>query len=80
MFIAEFEFCKLFKAMEGMIIQALGVQRDLSNGISELSLSDHENALLLQYKDLIRDQDKKLQDWQRKYNFLEKQYDELKAS
>ncbi|XP_019758753.2 general vesicular transport factor p115 isoform X1 [Dendroctonus ponderosae] len=75
----EFEFCKLFKAMEGLIIQALGVQRDLSNGLSELSLSDHENALLLQYKDLIRDQDKKLQDWQRKYNFLEKQYDEVKV-
>lgn len=75
----EFEFCKLFKAMEGLIIQALGVQRDLSNGISELSLSEHENALLLQYKDLIRDQDKKLQEWQRKYAFLQKQFEDLKA-
>lgn len=65
--------------MEGLIIQALGVQRDLSNGISELSLSEHENALLLQYKDLIRDQDKKLQEWQRKYSFLQKQYDEVKV-
>ncbi|XP_066249415.1 general vesicular transport factor p115 [Euwallacea similis] len=75
----EFEFCKLFKAMEGLIIQALGVQRDLSNGISELSLSEHENALLLQYKDLIRDQDKKLQEWQRKYAFLQKQFEDLKT-
>ncbi|XP_050311494.1 general vesicular transport factor p115 isoform X2 [Anthonomus grandis grandis] len=75
----EFEFCKLFKTMEGAIIQALGVQRDLSNGISELSLSEHENALLVQYKDLIRDQDKKLQEWQRKFGFLERQFEELKA-
>lgn len=65
--------------MEGLIIQALGVQRDLSNGISELSLSEHENALLLQYKDLIRDQDKKLQEWQRKYAFLQKQFEDLKV-
>ncbi|CAG9773827.1 unnamed protein product [Ceutorhynchus assimilis] len=75
----EFEFCKLFKIMEGSIIQALGVQRDLSNGISELSLSEHENALLLQYKDLIRDQDKKLQECQRKYAFLQKQFEDVKA-
>ncbi|KAF7273450.1 general vesicular transport factor p115 [Rhynchophorus ferrugineus] len=75
----EFEFCKLFKVMECLIIQALGVQRDLSNGISELSLSEHENALLLQYKDLIRDQDKKLQDLQKKYNHLQKEFNELKA-
>lgn len=58
----EFEFCKLFKALESVIIKALGVQRDLSNGISELSLTEHENALLLQYKDLIREQDRRIQD------------------
>ncbi|KAJ8953566.1 hypothetical protein NQ318_002986 [Aromia moschata] len=69
----EFEFCKLFKALEGVIVQALGVQRDLSNGISELSLSEHENALLLQYKDLIRDQDKKLQELQRNFNSLQRE-------
>ncbi|KAJ8981002.1 hypothetical protein NQ317_014869 [Molorchus minor] len=61
----EFEFCKLFKVLEGVIIQALGIQRDLSNGISELSLSERENALLLQYKELIREQDKKLQELQK---------------
>ncbi|KAG5863575.1 hypothetical protein JTB14_030078 [Gonioctena quinquepunctata] len=69
----EFEFCKLFKALEGVIIQSLGAQRDLSNGISELSLNEHENALLLQYKELIRDQDKKIQDLQRQINNLKKE-------
>lgn len=76
----EFEFCKLFKALEGVIIQALGVQRDLSNGISELSLSEHENALLLQYKELIRDQDKKLQDLQRNFNNMQKEKEQLEVS
>ncbi|KAJ8909576.1 hypothetical protein NQ315_012831 [Exocentrus adspersus] len=75
----EFEFCKLFKVLEGIIIHALGVQRDLSNGISELSLSEHENALLLQYKELIRDQDKKLQDFQRKLNNLQKEKEQLES-
>ncbi|CAH2012278.1 unnamed protein product [Acanthoscelides obtectus] len=75
----EFEFCKLFKNLEGVIIQALGVQRDLSNGLSELSLTEHENALLLQYKELIRDQDKKLQDMQRNINSLQRRNQELEA-
>jgi hypothetical protein len=75
----EFEFCKLFKALEPVIIKALGVQRDLSNGMSELSLSEHENALLLQYKELIRDQDKKLQDLQKNINNMQRENQDLKV-
>lgn len=75
----EFEFCKLFKALEPVIIKALGVQRDLSNGMSELSLSEHENALLLQYKELIRDQDKKLQEAHKNINNLQRDNQDLKA-
>jgi hypothetical protein len=75
----EFEFCKLFKALEPVIIKALGVQRDLSNGMSELSLSEHENALLLQYKELIRDQDKKLQDLQKNINNMQRENQDLKT-
>ncbi|XP_017782700.1 PREDICTED: general vesicular transport factor p115 [Nicrophorus vespilloides] len=71
----EFEFCKLFKALESVIVNALGVQRDLSNGMSELSLTAHENALLLQYKELIREQDRRLQDMQKE---LTKSLDEKK--
>lgn len=83
----EYEFCKLFKAMESVIIKALGVQRDLSNGISELSLSEHENALLLQYKELIREQDKKINELQKllettknENEQLRMQLDDLKQS
>ncbi|XP_050512744.1 general vesicular transport factor p115 [Diabrotica virgifera virgifera] len=75
----EFEFCKLLKSLEGVIIQALGVQRDLSNGMSELSLNEHENSLLLQYKELIRDQDKKLQESQKTINNLQKSIRDLEA-
>ncbi|CAH0564036.1 unnamed protein product [Brassicogethes aeneus] len=75
----EFEFCKLFKALEGVIIQALGVQRDLSNGLSELSLSEHENALLIQYKELIRDQDKKLHDLQKEIHTMKRENKSLEA-
>ncbi|XP_044758841.1 general vesicular transport factor p115 [Coccinella septempunctata] len=74
----EFEFCKLFKSFEGVIINALGVQRDLQNGISELSLSEHENALLLQYKELIRDQDRKLHDLQKAFNSAQREKEMLK--
>ncbi|GJQ79959.1 putative protein transporter [Trypoxylus dichotomus] len=73
----EYEFCKLFKVLENVIINALGVQRQLTNGnITELSLSEHENALLLQYKDVIRDQDRRLSDMQRQIEYLreEKQH------
>ncbi|KAK9708783.1 Uso1 / p115 like vesicle tethering protein, head region [Popillia japonica] len=73
----EYEFCKLFKVLENVIINALGVQRELSNGnMTELSLSEHENALLLQYKDVIRDQDRRLSDIQRQLELMghEKQH------
>ncbi|KAI4457041.1 general vesicular transport factor [Holotrichia oblita] len=67
----EYEFCKLFKVLENVIINALGVQRELSNGnMTELSLSEHENALLLQYKDVIRDQDRRLSDIQRQLELM----------
>jgi chaperonin cofactor prefoldin len=58
------EFCRLFKALEGMIVKAVTPKPhgDLVNGSSELSMSPSENSLLLQYKDLIREQDHKLQE------------------
>ena len=67
----EYEFCKLFKTLEGVVVKSLGVQRDLSNGrITELSLSEQENALLLQYKDLIREQDKNINELQKQMHVL----------
>lgn len=76
----EFEFCKLFKALESVIVKTLGVQRDLSNGMSELSLTEHENALLLQYKDLIRDQDRRIQELSREHSELKQDREQLYVS
>lgn len=77
----EYEFCKLFKALENVIINALGVQRELSNGnLTELSLSEHENALLLQYKDVIRDQDRRLNEMQKQLDYLQQEKLQLNVS
>uniref|UniRef100_A0A1B6CZB3 Uncharacterized protein n=1 Tax=Clastoptera arizonana TaxID=38151 RepID=A0A1B6CZB3_9HEMI len=56
------EFCRLFKVLEGMIIKAVSAKSasELLNGNVELTPT--ESAVLLQYKDLIRDQDKRLYD------------------
>ncbi|PSN58147.1 General vesicular transport factor p115 [Blattella germanica] len=58
------EFCRLFKAVEGIVVKAVTPkpQDDMVNGSSELSMSASENSLLQQYKDLIREQDRKLQE------------------
>ncbi|XP_044737820.1 general vesicular transport factor p115 [Chrysoperla carnea] len=69
----DFEFCKLFKSLEGIIIKT--VSRDLNrsadqNGLTEFSLSSQENGLLLQYKELIREQDKQLKELTNKVELL----------
>lgn len=75
----EFEFSKLFKALEGVIVKTLGAQKQLSNGMTELSLSEQENGLLLQYKDLIRDQDRRLQESNRELRVITEERDILKV-
>ncbi|XP_046673998.1 general vesicular transport factor p115 [Homalodisca vitripennis] len=56
------EFCKLFKALEGMIIKTVTAKAvaDLMNG--DMELTPTESAMVMQYKDLIREQDKRLND------------------
>jgi hypothetical protein len=54
----------LMLCIAGMIVKTVTPkpQGELVNGSSELSMSASENSLLLQYKDLIREQDQKLQE------------------
>ena len=62
----EHEFCKLFKALEGMVVKAVTPREaGFHNGGSELTLTATESSLLLQYKELIRSQDHQLQDLRR---------------
>jgi len=60
----QFHTIVLMLCIAGMIVKAVTPkpQGDLVNGSSELSMSASENSLLLQYKDLIREQDHKLQE------------------
>ncbi|KAL0274968.1 UNVERIFIED_CONTAM: hypothetical protein PYX00_002975 [Menopon gallinae] len=50
------EFCRLFKALEGMIGKSVSPKMDFLNG-AEVP----DSVLVLQYKELIREQDAKLQ-------------------
>ncbi|KAK6629587.1 hypothetical protein RUM43_003404 [Polyplax serrata] len=50
------EFCRLFKALEGLVGKAVSPKVDFMNG-SDVP----DSVLLLQYKEVIRDQDNKLQ-------------------
>ncbi|RZF35897.1 hypothetical protein LSTR_LSTR017386 [Laodelphax striatellus] len=64
------EFCRLFKALEGMIIKAVNANSasGIANGGMDLSSSD--NALVMQYKDLIREQDNKLRELEQENQVL----------
>lgn len=66
------EFCRLFKAFEGMIVKTVTPKPEggLVNGSSELSMSASENSLLLQYKGLIREQDHQLHELRQTINRL----------
>ncbi|XP_049802866.1 general vesicular transport factor p115 [Schistocerca nitens] len=83
------EFCRLFKALEGMVVKAVTPKpkNDVVNGVSGLTLSESENSVLLQYKEVIREQDRKLkelleeiQKLKEENNALQVQYDELQSS
>ncbi|RWS29226.1 general vesicular transport factor p115-like isoform X1, partial [Leptotrombidium deliense] len=57
--IFDYEFCRLFKSIEGVIIKAVQNKPDLANG-PESNMSAEQHRLLVQYKELIRDQDLQL--------------------
>ncbi|GIX67470.1 general vesicular transport factor p115 [Caerostris darwini] len=67
----DFEFCRLFKSLEGTVIKAVQPKLKLLNG-PESSMTPEQQELLRQYKDLIRDQDQQLHD-------LRSQLSELKS-
>ncbi|KAK3922841.1 General vesicular transport factor p115 [Frankliniella fusca] len=66
------EFCKLFKALEGMVVKAVSPKdAGLHNGGTELTLTATESSLLLQYKELIRSQDNQIQEMRRQLHQYE---------
>lgn len=52
----DYEFCRLFKSLEGTIIKAVQPRpKDLANG-PESNMTAQQHSLLQQYKGVIRDQ------------------------
>lgn len=62
------EFCRLFKALEGLVGKSVSPKVDFLNG-AEVP----DSVLVLQYKDLIRDQDNKIQEMEMELTKLKNQ-------
>lgn len=71
----DYEFCKLFKALETIISKTVnGIGQE--NNLTELTLSSEASGLVGQYKDIIREQDYKLQTMR---NSLKQTQDDVEA-
>lgn len=69
----DFEFCRLFKSLEGVVIKAVQPKpKGLSNG-TEANMTAEQHKELQYYKDMIRDQDQELQELRRKFTDLSKE-------
>ncbi|CAB0012229.1 unnamed protein product [Nesidiocoris tenuis] len=71
----DYEFCKLFKVLESMIVKAVN-PKEPSNSAVEIA----ENGLVSEYKDVIREQDRKIAELQCKCDSLEKEKNQLKLT
>lgn len=73
----DYEFCRLFKFLESTIIKTVhGFDR---GGISmtELTLSSEASGIVSQYKDVIREQDQRLQQLQASINQIQRDKSDL---
>uniref|UniRef100_A0A182JUG0 Vesicle tethering protein Uso1/P115-like head domain-containing protein n=1 Tax=Anopheles christyi TaxID=43041 RepID=A0A182JUG0_9DIPT len=57
----DYEFCRLFKALEASISKTVNGFSSGGENITELTLSQEASGLVAQYKDIIREQDTRLQ-------------------
>uniref|UniRef100_A0A1Z5L0I5 Proteasome subunit beta type n=1 Tax=Ornithodoros moubata TaxID=6938 RepID=A0A1Z5L0I5_ORNMO len=70
----DYEFCRLFKSLEGLIIKAVQQRpKELANG-PECNMSDAQHGLLQRYKGLIRDQDERIESLTSELETLHKEY------
>ncbi|KAG8186280.1 hypothetical protein JTE90_004624 [Oedothorax gibbosus] len=74
----DYEFCRLFKSLEGTVIKAVQPKPKLLNG-PESSMTPEQQELLRQYKDLIREQDQQLHELKTELTDLKSQYELSKS-
>ncbi|GAB0092238.1 General vesicular transport factor p115 [Sergentomyia squamirostris] len=58
------EFCKLFKALEAVVVKTITSIGTEGTNITELTLSQEASGIVAQYKDIIREQDGKIAELQ----------------
>lgn len=72
----DYEFCRLFKSLEGTIIKAVQPRpKDLQNG-PESNMTAQQHSLLLQYKGVIRDQDERIKSMTSELELLRREHQE----
>lgn len=64
----DFEFCRMFKALESVIIKTVNGFDSGGISMTELTLSSEASGLVGQYKDVIREQDQRLKQLQETVN------------
>ncbi|KAJ0174863.1 hypothetical protein K1T71_009971 [Dendrolimus kikuchii] len=76
----DYEFCRLFKVLESILLQSLTVTQE--NGLSDQTLerSSPESSTLEQYKTLIRQQDARLQELMAQLDGLMQQNQSLQGA
>ncbi|XP_052892527.1 general vesicular transport factor p115 [Anopheles moucheti] len=73
----DYEFCRLFKALEAVITKTMNGFSSGGENITELTLSQEASGLVAQYKDIIREQDARLQALQQQLTHAEAKVLEL---
>ncbi|XP_060804738.1 general vesicular transport factor p115 isoform X2 [Amyelois transitella] len=74
----DYEFCRLFKVLENVLIQSLIERKE--NGITEPEGSPPESDTLEQYKTLIRQQDSRLQELMQQLEAMMQQNQSLQSA
>ncbi|XP_072743938.1 general vesicular transport factor p115 [Anoplolepis gracilipes] len=73
------EFCRLLKSLEGVVIKSVIDANNEHQNRNQLSMSLSDNTLVLQYKDLIREQDVQIQKLNQANDTLLKEKQELEV-
>ncbi|XP_053672754.1 general vesicular transport factor p115 [Anopheles nili] len=76
----DYEFCRLFKALEAAITKTVQGVSTGGENITELTLSQEASGLVAQYKDIIREQDSVLQELRKQLSQAETKVNELSGA
>uniref|UniRef100_A0AAG5CW97 General vesicular transport factor p115 n=1 Tax=Anopheles atroparvus TaxID=41427 RepID=A0AAG5CW97_ANOAO len=73
----DYEFCRLFKTLEALVTKTVNGFNAGGENITELTLSQEASGLVGQYKDIIREQDARLQGLQKQLAGAEERIGQL---